>query len=803
MSRTRLPRSLKKKLHFPRVPSIKWKVVAVAVVCFLSIAAGSGYAIFDSLTADLPKITSLKNYKPPVGTRIFSADDHLIGRIKVDKGIFVPLAQIPDSLKKAAVAVEDARFYTHKGIDPQGILRAVFKDVLSMSLKEGGSTITQQLTKVYFLTPEKSLKRKLKEVVLARKMEQQLTKDEILELYLNKIYFGHGAYGVEMAARTYFGKRVGDLTLGESAVIAGLIRSPLNYSPYNNMERARNRQKTVLGRMVDEKYITQGQADKAYAQPMVLKNLRVHEEVAPHLVEQIRMYLEKKYGVDKVYNEGLEVRTTINYRMQEAAQKAVEEGLRELDKRQGYRGPVSRRDPEEMKKFQDDPPAGRDLFKRGEIMFATVLKVDKAWALVSSRGGTGYISLKDMEWAKLLPGQTWKDASANNKKVASDILKPGDVVQVRFRDIDKKTKSLSFSLEQEPLSQAALVAIDPWEGKVVAQVGGYDFQNNEFNHAVNARRQPGSAFKPFVYATALESGFTPASIMDDSPKSYDENAWKPQNFDGEYYGPTRLREALVESRNVVTVDLLNQVGVKHVVTLAQNLGLTGPFTKDLTLALGSCGVTPMELTAAYTAFANGGYSVKPVTVTRITDSHGKLLEANEAAVEQVLTPETAYQITSILKDVVARGTARRASWLKWPVAGKTGTTNDYKDAWFVGYTPYLVAGVWVGNDDTKTLGRGEAGARSALPIWINFMGTALGSYPQDDFKVPEGITFVDIDADSGLLAAGHSRKVVSECFKAGTEPTDYTPMPAPGTADIAEIDADKEKEKARRLEQAD
>ncbi|HLB24963.1 MAG TPA: transglycosylase domain-containing protein, partial [Nitrospirota bacterium] len=482
------------------------KIIVTAALCVIAVTAGVGYALFASASQDLPQITSLKNYKPPIGTQIFSEDDHLIGRIKVDKGIFVPLSQVPVGLRKAVVAVEDARFYEHKGIDIQGILRAAVKDILSVSFREGGSTITQQLAKVLFLTPEKSIKRKITEVMLARKMEQGLTKDEILELYLNKIYLGHGAYGVEMAARTYFGKHVGDLTLAECAMVAGLIRSPMSYSPYSNMKSSRNRQKTVLGRMVDEKLITRGQADNAMAQPITLRNMRVNEEVAPYLVEQIRIYLEKKYGPEKVYVEGLTVRTAINYRLQQYAVRALQDGIRALDKRQGWRGPLSKKDPEEVEKLRDDPLVTEAACKPGEIVTATVLRVDDAGAVVSVRGGKGFIAWDDMKWA------AGKDAA---KKKPKDVLAPGFVVEARAKSLDKKAKRMSFTLEQEPASQGAIVAIDPWEGKVKAIVGGVDFQKSEFNHAVGARRQPGSAFKPFVYAAAMESGFTPASVIED------------------------------------------------------------------------------------------------------------------------------------------------------------------------------------------------------------------------------------------------------------------------------------------------
>ncbi|MHB8173619.1 MAG: penicillin-binding protein 1A [Nitrospirota bacterium] len=755
---------------------LKIKLIIIAVISAIAVSCGASYALITSVDHDLPAITSLKNYKPPIGTRVYSEDNHLIGRIKVDKGIFVPLSQMPDELKNAVIAVEDSRFYTHGALDFEGIARAFVTDIFSLSFKQGGSTITQQLAKVLFLTPEKSISRKLKEMVLARKIEQKLTKNEILELYLNKIYFGHGAYGVEMAARTYFGKHVGDLNLSECAMIAGLIRSPEGYSPYNNMQMAKRRQEIVLKRMVEERLISQGQANLAAARPLVLRNLRTNEEVAPYLVEQIRIYLEKKYGPEKVYIEGLNVKTAIDYRMQVEANRAVESGARELAKRQGWRGPLAKKDPKEVKKLLGNKSAVASSFQPGEIVTATVLKVGKKGAVISTRGGRGYLAWPDMRWAA---GRDPK------KKNPADILKPGYVIEVKRKAFNRKVKLLSFTLEQDPVCEAALVAIDPSDGKVKALVGGVDFQKSQFNHATMAHRQPGSAFKPLVYATAMENGFTPASIINDEPRSYDNNHWKPNNYDHEYYGPTRLREALVFSRNVVTIELLNRIGVQKVIDLATKLGMTGPFARNLTLALGSCSATPLEMTSAYCAFANGGYDINPITIMQVTDRRGRILEQHESPHVQVMSPEATYQVTSMLEDAVQRGTGRLAASLGRPVAGKTGTTNDYRDAWFVGYTPQLVAGVWVGFDDQESLGHGESGARAALPIWVRFMAPATASEPPDDFTVPDDMDFVKIDASTGLLPTSASQDVITEVFKKGTEPTEYSstmPQMAPASS---------------------
>ncbi len=750
----------------------KIHVIILAAIAVIAVSCGASYAIITSVNKDLPEITSLKNYKPPIGTRVYSEDGHLIGRIKVDKGIFVPLSQMPDDLKNAVIAVEDARFYRHGALDFEGIARAMVTDIFTLSFRQGGSTITQQLAKVLFLTPEKSISRKLKEMVLARKIEQKLTKNEILELYLNKIYFGHGAYGVEMAARTYFGKHVGDLSLPECAMIAGLIRSPEGYSPYNNMQMAKRRQEVVLKRMVEERYISQGEEKLAAAHPLVLRNSWVNEDVAPYLVEQIRAYLEKKYGAQKVYIEGLDVKTAIDYRMQSEANRAVESGARELAKREGWQGPLAARSTKAVKKLFGEKPVAASAFQPGDVVTATVLKVDKKGAVISARGGKGYLAWPDMRWAA-----GW----GPKKKNPTDILKPGYVIEVRRKGYDRHEKLLSFTLEQEPVCEAALVAMAPLTGEVKALVGGVDFQKSQFNHAIMAHRQPGSAFKPLVYATAMENGFTPASIINDEPRSYDNDHWKPNNYDHEYYGPTRLREALVFSRNVVTIELLNRIGVDKVIGLAQKLGMSGPFARNLTLALGSCSATPLEMTSAYCAFANGGYAIDPITILQVTDRRGRVLEQHESSHTEVMSPEATYQVTSMLEDAVLRGTGRLAATLGRPVAGKTGTTNDYRDAWFVGYTPQLVAGVWVGFDDGSSLGHGESGARAALPIWVRFMAPATASEPPDDFTVPDDMDFVKIDAATGLLPTSASQDVITEVFKKGTEPTQYSSAPTEAT----------------------
>jgi len=753
-----------KRPSLKEATGIKRRVIIMLLVFVLALAAGAALAVYVSVSEELPKIAALKDYSPPPGTMVLSADDHLIGRIKADKGIYVPLANIPDALKNAVVAVEDARFYSHGGFDWRGITRAFFRNIFSGSFKEGGSTITQQLAKVMFLTQEKSIVRKLKEAVLARRLEKDLSKDEILELYLNRIYFGHGAYGVEMAARTYFGKRVGDLTLPECAMIAGLIRSPGNYSPYNSMERARGRRSVVLERMADEQFISRGSAKKAEESPITLMNLRLREEVAPHFVEEVRLYLLDRYGPKTVYEDGLTVKTTIYYDMQKAANEAVDEGLRALDKRLGWRGPVGSKGLDELYGIKDARAEDVVVLKPGQMLYATVVDVDKGGATLVARGAPGRLSLRDMDWAVEAMGKRFTGVDG--------MLRPGDIIEVRVVSFDNQTRTARFALEQTPEVQAALVAMEPETGYVRAMVGGSDFRLGEFNHATNAHRQPGSAFKPFVYAAAMDNGFSPASVLMDEPKEYDEGGWRPTNFDGTYNGPTSLRDALVHSGNVVTVELLSQVGISKVVKLANDLGMEGPFTKDLTLALGSCSVTPVELSAGYSALANGGYSVRPVIVLEVSDSSGKVLEKERVIKGRAMSEEAAYLVTDMLEDTAKRGTARGVGDMGRPVAAKTGTTDNYVDAWFAGYTPDLAAVTWVGYDDNRSLGRGETGARAALPIWKSFMSRALMRYAPSKFEPPEGIIFATIDADTGEAPSARTKNYAKEPFKKEETPVD-------------------------------
>lgn len=734
--------------------------------------------LFFILSFDLPTVESLKDYKPSPGTTIYADDGRVLGQIRIEKGVYVPLSRIPKHMINALLATEDPRFYQHHGLDYRGILRAALKNIIRMRVSQGGSTITQQLTKVVFLSPERKFSRKVREVILARRLEKEISKDEILELYLNKIYFGHGAYGVQMAAKTYFGKNCWELNQAESALLAGLPQSPMGYSPYGDIDLTKLRQRHVLRRMVDEGYLTEEQAAQVYNQPLNLENLRTAEDVAPHVVDQIRKYILAKYGEEKLFQSGMKVYTTINYDLQRAAVNSLKEGLRALDKRQGFRGRVGRKD---VKPKELEPGMLRVLVKPGEVFNGHVLAVGDVSLTVKGRGMIGFVMKDDMAWALIKPKKRKEDP--DEFKVPSEIAQPGDIIKVRLKDFDKKKQIASFSLEQTPLVEGAVVALEPYTGYVRAMVGGYDFVEGGFNHATEAKRQPGSSFKPFIYGASLEVKdqdhykYTPASILYDLPVIHekteqDKKGWKPENYDERFLGPMRMRTALALSRNAVTVRLLEDIGLARATDFARKAGITSPINDDYTSALGSSAVTPLELTSAYATFASQGVRTEPVLIKSIVDAKSVVLESFDAKPVEAIDLTTAYLVTSLLKSVVDEGTGRGAKGLNKPLAGKTGTTNNYVDAWFVGYSPSIVAGVWVGYDNAAaSLGDKETGARAALPIWIGVMARALADKPAEEFIAPEDIVTVKIDPETGLLAQEGAPDAIADVFRKGSEPT--------------------------------
>jgi len=746
-------------------PKEKSKLKKILLVSFLSIFLicltagfiGAGFIYFH-FSKDLPDVRKLKGHQPSTITQIYSDNDEKIAEFYIEKRIIVSLENIPLALKQATLAVEDSNFYYHFGIDPKAIFRAFITNMKAGYVVEGGSTITQQLTKTMFLSREKTLPRKIKEAILAIRLELVFSKDEILEMYLNQIYYGHGTYGVEAAARTYFGKSVKELTIAECAMIASLPKAPNNYSPYRNPKKARKRRNHVIRRMADVSFITTEQAKASLQEDFHLGEVQEMLNKAPYFVEHIRRILEEKFGSSKLYRAGLKVYTTLNMDMQQSAQRAIKEHLRNADKRYGYRGSLGTVDLSRGEIAVQNAMLKQNNFSKdkgieiGSTINGTVMSVGESQAWVILGAEDGYLDIKNMNWARKpnpnVDGR-WAKIKRPNEAIAA-----GDMIRVKILGRKQDGSGWSVALEQEPEVEAALISLDPLTGHVKAMIGGYDFYKSQFNRAVQAIRQPGSAFKPIIYAAAINEGFAPSSIIIDSPIIFKEkedafDKWKPVNFEEKFYGPTSLREALAHSRNVVTVKLMQNIGIKSSIRLARSLGISSKLEENLSIALGSSGMTLYELTSAYSAFANMGTLIKPAAIRNIKSRSGEVLFTSVPESSQPITPGTAHIITSLMQSVIQNGTATKVRALKRPVAGKTGTTNNYVDAWFMGYTPELVTGVWVGKDKDEPLGRNETGSRAAIPIWLQFMQEALVNRPKINFPVPNDIQFLKVQSESG------------------------------------------------------
>lgn len=801
---------------------------------------------------DLPKISSLKDYKPSIITKVYTDDERKIGEFYKERRIVKPLNEIPDQLINAFIAAEDSRFYKHRGIDFISIIRALFRNIEAGTIVQGGSTITQQVTKSFFLTPERSYKRKIKEAILAYKIDKQFKKEEILFLYLNQIYLGHGAYGVEAASENYFAKPVFELNLAEAAMIAGLPQAPSKYSPFHHFDKAKIRQIYVLNRMVEENFISNAQATEAIETVIKIKPKRNwYIEEVPFYTEYVRLYIEKKYGSDALYKGGLKIYTSVNLEFQKSARKTITKGLMEIDKRQGYRGAIKNIKKSQIEKFSEklEKEYAKETPKLNSVIKGVVIEVERKYVTVRFGNSRGIISLNDMKWArKPNPKRLHK---YNMIKHCAKALKIGDVILIKLNKYDNKKKLWELSLEQEPEVQAALICMEAETGYVKAMIGGRNFKESQFNRAIQSRRQPGSAFKPIVYAAALDrmpslvitdevlerlekiefpsdiihqleelldieyvdddkflSGlksvigaeytvqykdlifenidridkrYTPASMITDSAIVYKAKSrdfkWKPKNFEKHFYGNTLLIEALTLSRNVVTIKILQDIGVDYVIDYARKLGIKSKINRDLSIALGSSGVSLLEMVQSYAVFDNQGDLLEPIFITKVVDREGNILELNLPTRQQVIEKSTAYCMTSMLKNVVEEGTARMIRKLNRPVAGKTGTTNNLLDAWFVGYTPKYVTGVWVGYDKERSLGKGETGSHAACPIWLYYMQEILKDKPVRVFQTPDGVVFAKIDAETGLLAIPESKKTAFICFKEGTVPKKETPKP--------------------------
>jgi penicillin-binding protein 1A len=783
---------------------------SVGVFLAMAAAVAVGWVLFEYGRA-LPDYRQLADYQPPVVTRIHAGDGRLMAEFAREKRVFVPIEVIPKRLIQAFLAAEDKNFYYHPGIDPLGIVRAALTNLSNLGSDRrpvGASTITQQVAKNFLLTNEVSIERKIKEAILAFRIEQAFTKDQILELYLNEIYLGIGSYGVAAAALNYFDKSLDELSTAEAAYLAGLPKAPSRYDPIREPEAARVRRDWVVERMLENGMISREEAEAAWAEPIRMRRRGPTEVVtADYFTEEVRRELAETYGERALYEGGLSVRTTLDPALQAVADRALLDGLVAYDQRHGWRGPAGQ--------FEtlDDWPVQLAERARNEIpiggwRLAVVLEVGPDAATIGfppEREGelppTGELPLEGLTWAR---------AALDNEGLGpvpsrpDQVLTAGNLIWVERvtpgsetgEDPDQQTDAQPYwALRQIPAVEGAVVALNPHTGRVLAMSGGLSYARSEFNRATQALRQPGSALKPFVYLAALEQGFTPSSIILDAPLVLDQGPglgkWKPANYTRKFYGPSTLRLGVEKSRNLMTVRLAQAVGMEHVLDVAERLGIAGGMGINLASALGSGEVDLMSLTTAYAMLVNGGKRIEPALIERIQDIHGETVARRDERAcpacraadwqaqpppevsddrPQVVAPQPAYQIVNILEGVVQHGTGVRARVLGKPLGGKTGTSNDSRDAWFVGFTPDLVVGVFVGFDQPKSLGRREQGASAALPIFIEVMQAALEDQPATPFRVPAGVRLVRVDADTGLLPGPGSSRVILEAFLPGTEP---------------------------------
>lgn len=726
----------------------KWwyYVLTAGVGLFVVGIAVAGLAVA-VIYPSLPSLDALTDYRPKMPLKVFAEDGTLLAEFGEERRSVVRLKDVPLVLRQAILAAEDERFYEHGGVDTQGVLRAAFSNLMSGGVREGASTITMQVARNFFLTSERTLRRKLNEVLLAFKIEHALSKDEIFELYLNQIYLGQRAYGFAAAAQTYFGKPIGQINLAEAAMLAGLPKAPSAYNPIANPARAKQRQQYVLRRMHELRFITSEQLAKAKASRLVVRgSAHLDSATASYVAEMARQYVYQRYG-DQIYSSGMRVYTTIRMAEQKAAEDAVRAGVVDFNRRRGYPGPEAQialpSDPDERAKVEADALARDEV---NGLLPALVTEIGKKQIRVRLRGGEE-VTLGESELR-------YAAAALSRKASASKRLQVGSLVRVV-----QLAPGQPWQLTYLPQVEAALVSISPDNGAIRALVGGFDFARNQFNHVTQAWRQPGSAFKPFIYSAALERGITPATVFDDAPLEIDpaqtgDQLWEPKNYDGEMDGPVTVRTALIKSKNLVAIRLLQATGTEFAQAHALRFGFTPErIPPYLTMALGAGEVTPLQLVSAYAVFANGGVLPRPWFLTKMTDKDGQVLESFSApAGERVLEPRNAFIMTSLMQDVVRRGTAAAAMSLgRNDLAGKTGTTNDHRDAWFAGYSPDRVAVSWMGYDQPRPLGPGETGSHAALPMWMGYMSAALKGVLEKVYQVPEGVVTMNIDLDTGML----------------------------------------------------
>ncbi len=777
----------------------------IALVLLVGVAGATvAYVLIRQYGQDLPDYGQLAQYDPPLVTRVLAGDGRLVAEYAVENRVFVPIEAIPKRVANAFLSAEDKTFFEHPGIDLPGILAAAFTNLVNLTNDRrpvGASTITQQVAKNFLLSNELSIARKVKEIILAYRIEQAFDKPRILELYLNEIYLGEGSYGVAAAALNYFNKSLDELTVAEAAMLAALPKAPNNYSPLRHPDAAKARRDWAIGRMLEDGHIAETEAELAKAEPIEVRGRGATETiVADYFAEEVRRELLARFGEDGLYKSGLTVRASVDPALQSIADRALRDGLIAYDRRHGWRGPVARIDPRgdwAVALAAVPAPAGLQDWR-----LAAVLEVAADRAKIGfSDDGFGIVPQDELLWAR--PWRQGQELGPPVKK-PRDVLKAGDVVAVEkvAQSADGRAyPENTYALRQLPDIGGAIVALDPHTGRVLAMTGGWSYQGSEFNRATQALRQPGSAFKPFVYLTAFDNGFTPSTLVLDAPIVIEQGIglplWKPENYSQQFYGPSTLRLGVEKSRNLMTVRLAQAIGMEKVVETARRFGIVDDMMPTLAMALGAAETTVLRLTAAYAMLVNGGKRITPTFIDRIQDRRGRTVYRHDERAcegcqgedwhgqpvpvipdgrEQIADPASAYQTVHLLEGVVQRGTGTVVASVGKPLAGKTGTTNDFNDAWFVGFSPDLAVGVYVGFDTPRSLGDKEAGAGVAAPIFRDFMAAALEDRPAIPFRIPPGIRMVRVDAATGLRATAGAGKVILEAFKPGTDPDRRGPV---------------------------
>ncbi|MDC3165434.1 PBP1A family penicillin-binding protein [Candidatus Pelagibacter sp.] len=745
--------------------------IFILITSFILLSAILIISILWTYSSDLPDYKFLKNYKPPVSSKVYSGNGDLVADFSKEKRVFVPFNSIPKNVINAFLSAEDKNFFKHPGVDAKGVVRAVINNIsniLSSKRLEGASTITQQVAKNFLLTNEVSLNRKIKEAILAFRIERALSKERILELYLNQIYLGSGAYGVAAASLEYFDKSIKDLNYSEAALLAALPKAPSRYNPYRNKDIAKFRRNLVLKNLLDNDYLTTEWHEKLTKEKIILKkNEKIYLEDAQYFIEDVRKSVIETLSYDKVYKQGFNINTPIDLNLQTIATTSLRDGLISYDKRKGWRGPLTN------KRYNSEWKKDLEKYKLENSTnwkLAIVKKINKFSAEIETEDNMkGVIQYQSISWTK---------------KEFNKLLKPGDVIYV------KNVKENIFNIQQLPKVNGGIVVMDPFTGRVLALSGGFSFKQSEFNRATQAQRQPGSAFKPFVYALALENNFTPTSLVLDAPlvleQGEDLKTWKPENYGKKFYGPSTLRVGLEKSRNLMTVRIAQNLGVEKLADFSKALKIYDNPEELLSMSLGSAETTLLKLTSAYSVFINGGKLVEPIMIDRIQDSEGNTIFNNDKRkcincdqisyltndypeiknnYTQIFSPETAFQMTSILEGVVQRGTAKKLKDLNLNIAGKTGTTNKNTDTWFIGFTSNLLVGVYVGSDNPTPLGKYETGSKTALPIFKSFISNSVNKYDARPFKAAKGTVMMVVDPLTGQKAKFNSKNTIIEVFK--------------------------------------